>query len=287
MDRQRDSAISGYTNGTASTDPEAGRPSNESTGNARGGKEATDKLSTHQFIYLFILDGLGALVLSGGINFAIAYGGSPTSCGSADGGEKRRERNRKKKRKKLTSLAMYTTQNLTKNPIRLFQLPNTLAGDAALTIVLQCVITWLLEAVLVNRDLRKGGIRPIGFLAEPTSALPRWFLMLDSDEQGSEGEKPSKGGRVKRGAAELRQQGPRVLVIILASFALCWPASVGILLAVGEKRGGDWFFEATWTPQIFKGVMGGVLALLTTPLMAGYWLVREGWRLKRGGALLT
>ncbi|CRK08636.1 hypothetical protein HYQ45_018405 [Verticillium longisporum] len=256
MDRQRDSAISGYTNGTASTDPEADRPSNESTGNARGGKEATDKLSTHQFIYLFILDGLGALVLSGGINFAIAY-------------------------------AMYTTQNPTENPIRLFQLPNTLAGDGALTIILQCVITWLLEAVLVNRDLRKGGIRPIGFIAEPTSALLRWFLMLDNEKQSSDGEKPSKRGNVKRGAASLLQQAPRVLVIILVSFALCWPASVGILLAVGEKRGGDWFFEETWTPQIFKGVLGGVLALLTTPLMAGYWLVREGWRLKRGGALLT
>ncbi|KAG7123431.1 hypothetical protein HYQ46_010682 [Verticillium longisporum] len=143
MDRQRDSAISGYTNGTASTDPEADRPSNESTGNARGGKEATDKLSTHQFIYLFILDGLGALVLSGGINFAIAY------------------------------------------------------------------------AVLVNRDLRKGGIRPIGFIAEPTSALLRWFLMLDNEKQSSDGEKPSKRGNVKRGAASLLQQAPRVLVIIL------------------------------------------------------------------------
>ncbi|RNJ53109.1 hypothetical protein D7B24_002332 [Verticillium nonalfalfae] len=256
MDRQRDSTVSGYTNGTASTDSEAGRPSNESTGNARGGKEATDKLSAHQFIYLFLLDGLGALVLSGGINFAIAY-------------------------------AMYTTQNLTKNPIRLFQLRNTLAGDAALSIVLQCVITWLLEALLVNRDLRKGGIRPIGFVAEPTSASLRWLLMLDSEKPSSGGEKPSKRASVKRGAASLLQQAPRVFVIILASFALCWPASVGILLAVGEKRGGDWFFEATWTPQIFKGVLGGVLALLTTPLMAGYWLVREGWRLKRGGALLT
>ncbi|KAM0275931.1 hypothetical protein ACHAQH_007273 [Verticillium albo-atrum] len=255
MDRQRDSTISGFTNGTVSTDPEAGRPSNESNSNARGAKEATEKLSTHQFIYLFVLDGLGALVLSGGINFAIAY-------------------------------AMYTTQDLTKNPIRLFQLPNTLAGDAALTIILQCIITWLIEAVLVSRDLRKGGIRPIGFIPEPTNLLLRWFMMLDEKEV-SESEKPGKRERVKLGTAELIRQAPRVFAIVLLSFVVCWPASVGILIAVGEKKGGDWFFEDKWAPQIFKGVLGGVLALLTTPLMAAYWLVREGWRLKRGGALLT
>ncbi|KAM0331301.1 hypothetical protein ACHAQA_002971 [Verticillium albo-atrum] len=255
MNRQRDSTISGVTSGTGSSDPEAGRASNESNGNTRGGKEATDKLSTHQFIYLFILDGLGALILSGGINFAIAY-------------------------------AMYTTQDLTKNPIRLFQLPNTLAGDAAVTIVLQCIITWLIEAILVNRDLRKGGIRPIGFVPEPTSVVLRWLMMLD-EKEASDSEKPPKRERVRKGAASLLRQAPRVFVIIVISFILCWPASVGILTAMGERRGGDWFFEETWAPQIFKGVLGGVLALLTTPVMAGYWLVMEGWRLKRGGALLT
>lgn len=34
----------------------------------------TDKLTAHQFFYIFIIDGIGAMILSGGINFAIAYG---------------------------------------------------------------------------------------------------------------------------------------------------------------------------------------------------------------------
>ena len=40
-------------------------------------RRPTDRLTAHQFFYLFILDGLGAMVLSGGINFALAYGTSP------------------------------------------------------------------------------------------------------------------------------------------------------------------------------------------------------------------
>jgi hypothetical protein len=34
----------------------------------------TERLTGYQFFYIFILDGLGAFMLSGGINFAIAYG---------------------------------------------------------------------------------------------------------------------------------------------------------------------------------------------------------------------
>lgn len=39
-----------------------------------GFKEPTEKFTAHQIFYIFILDGLGAMILSGGINFAIAYG---------------------------------------------------------------------------------------------------------------------------------------------------------------------------------------------------------------------
>jgi hypothetical protein len=34
----------------------------------------TESLTGYQFFYIFILDGVGAFILSGGINFAIAYG---------------------------------------------------------------------------------------------------------------------------------------------------------------------------------------------------------------------
>ncbi len=50
-----------------SEDPEAGKP-------APGMRPPTEKLTAFQLFYIFGLDGVGAMVLSGGINFAIAYG---------------------------------------------------------------------------------------------------------------------------------------------------------------------------------------------------------------------
>ncbi len=33
-------------------------------------------MTGHQWFYIFVLDGLGAMALSGGVNFGIAYGTS-------------------------------------------------------------------------------------------------------------------------------------------------------------------------------------------------------------------
>lgn len=59
----------------ASTDPTP-RPSEdvESAIQRRLSHGPTDRFTPHQFFYIFIIDGLGAFILSGGINFAIAYG---------------------------------------------------------------------------------------------------------------------------------------------------------------------------------------------------------------------
>ena len=40
----------------------------------------SENLTGHQAFYLFVMHGLGALVISGGINFAIAYGQSSDVC---------------------------------------------------------------------------------------------------------------------------------------------------------------------------------------------------------------
>ena len=37
-------------------------------------REPTDKFSTHQLLYLILMHGIGAMIISGGINFAIGYG---------------------------------------------------------------------------------------------------------------------------------------------------------------------------------------------------------------------
>ncbi|KAK3945493.1 hypothetical protein QBC46DRAFT_93311 [Diplogelasinospora grovesii] len=199
----------------------------------------TDRLTNHQIFYIFGLDGVGAMILSGGINFAIAY-------------------------------AMYTTQNTALHPIRLFQLPNTLAGDCAVTIIIQCIITWLVELILVSRDLASGGVAPIGFVPQPKNRLLRWFMFLDTTEADTPG---SIGGWVFFLGAQIA----RAFVVAVVSFCVLWGPCVGILTTVGERQGGDWVYEKTWVPQVFKLILGGVLALLTTPVFAGVWLVKAGW----------
>ncbi|KAF6832992.1 hypothetical protein CMUS01_06713 [Colletotrichum musicola] len=213
-------------------------------------KEPTDRFTAHQIFYVFGPHGIGAMVLSGGINFAIAYG-------------------------------MYTTQDTKTHPIRLFQLPNTLAGDAVVTLVIQTLMTWFIELALVGRDLRTGGVRPIGSVREPIRPWLRSLMLLPPLP-------PSKPPpRPRRRGAYLADQLVRAGLIFVVTFFLLWLPAVGILTAIGERKAGgdwDWYFQRQWAPEIFKGVFGGVLALLTTPIMASFWLVREGWRLKRGGA---
>lgn len=171
---------------------------------------------------------------------------------------------------------MYTTQNLEKNPIRLFELPNTLAGDCAVTIIVQCIITWLIELILVNRDLRNGHrrLQPIGFIPEPKNRFVRWFMFLDRTKE------LSKPNTLAHWAFFLYSQVLRGFLTAIPSFCLLWGPSVGILTAVGTKRGGDWYFEAKWAPQVFKLLLGGTLGLITTPLFAMFWLVCCGWALK-------
>lgn len=180
------------------------------------------------------------------------------------------------------SSAMYTTQDIEKNPIRLFELPNTLAGDAAVTIIVQCIITWLIELMLVNYDLKGGHVHPIGFIPEPANPLVRWFLFLDPDHSPPDPDapKPVERGRLASGAFFIFSQALRGFVVAVLSFCLLWGPSVGILTAVGTKRGGDWYFQQKWAPQIFKLVLGGVLGLLVTPPFAMIWLVKCGWTLQ-------
>lgn len=59
--------------------PDAPRPSQDVAAILTHFKTPTRTLTGHQIFYIFVVDGLGAAVLSGGINFAIAYGTSTFS----------------------------------------------------------------------------------------------------------------------------------------------------------------------------------------------------------------
>ncbi|GJN73752.1 hypothetical protein PLICBS_007835 [Purpureocillium lilacinum] len=233
---------------------------------ADGRLEPTPRMTGHQWFYIFVLDGLGAMALSGGVNFGIAY-------------------------------AMYTTQDTEERPIRLFGLPNTLAGDAAVTIIVQCIITWFVEWALVAHDLNHRSVHPIGWVSVPSSSsrwqrLLRWWFFLPiagsaGDEvDGSDASTPRPDEVVERvrvnSPVAVFQQALRGFLLAVPSFLVLWPISVGALTAVGRKEGADWVYADRWAPQVFKLVLGGVLGLLTTPLMAMFWLVRAGWEAEGG-----
>ncbi|KAH8666847.1 hypothetical protein BX600DRAFT_462666 [Xylariales sp. PMI_506] len=173
---------------------------------------------------------------------------------------------------------MYGT---TKQSINLFQFPNTLVGDATVTIILQCIITWMIELILVNQDLRKGRIQSIGTVSEPKNAAVRWFMFMDR------GEETCKRGSFKHWVLFLYSQILRGFMISVVCFALLIGPVIGFLILVGKKEGGDWTYIstiepslATWKPQIFKAILGAVSGILTTPLYALFWLTRCGWALK-------
>jgi hypothetical protein len=217
------------------------RPNNINTDQAQAGSdddgilEPSPRLTGHQLFYIFVLDGLGGMAISAGANFAIAY-------------------------------AMYTTQDTSSKPIRLFQLPNTLAGDAAITTVVQCVLTWFVETALVRYDLRNRSVQPIGsFGPEPRRPWLRRFFFLD------------EAARNASPLASVGQGALRGLIATVLGFVLLWPVAVGALTAFGEPSGGDYVYPDRWTPQFFKFIYGGLLGLLTTPLMAMFWLVKAGW----------
>lgn len=175
---------------------------------------------------------------------------------------------------------MYTTQTYNdSNLIRLFQLPNTLAGDMAVTIIIQCIITWMVEMVLVNRDLRIGGVQAIGFVPEPSHPLLRWYLFLDLDEAAE------AGGGLGPGLRFLFGHVLRAFIAVPPALVLLFGPGIGLLTLVGTPipwgAGSDWTYATKWAPEIFKLLLGGVLSLLTGPAFAAFWLVRCGWALQK------
>ncbi|KAI0875760.1 hypothetical protein GGS24DRAFT_454251 [Hypoxylon argillaceum] len=209
----------------------------------------SDRFTPHQIFYIFILDGIGSGIFAGGINFAIAYG-------------------------------LYHGKGDDKNPIRLFQFPNTLAGDTAVTIFIQFLTTWVIESILVNYDLRRGGVQPIGFIPEPRWKYLRWFMFRDRTEQTHE------VSSFKHWLRFLYSQVIRSLILAVVAFPLIFGLSVGFLTIVGHHEGTswDWYFTAKWAPEIFKLVQGAVLGLLFTPPMVMFWLVSCGWALRAAEA---
>ncbi|KAF9962361.1 hypothetical protein BGZ65_009303, partial [Modicella reniformis] len=203
-----------------------------------GRKPAVQGLTTRHVCYLVIMHWIGAMILDGGINFGLAT-------------------------------AMYKN---TKHPVALWPLPNTLAGEAAVTIILQQTLTWFLDRLAVSGDLNKGMVAPLR-MPKNANGIVRWFVGLNHIE------KPiTLSDKIKY---TIRFHGSRIAVIILATFVLYWPITIGILSelkihGIGKDYsdlGGD--FNIWPFPEIFKGVYGFAVGM-TTPFVSYIALIYQG-----------
>ncbi|KAI1317200.1 hypothetical protein EDD11_008892 [Mortierella claussenii] len=207
-----------------------------------GPKPAVEALTTRHVIYLVVMHQIGAMLLDGGINFGLAT-------------------------------AMYKR---TSDPISLWPLPNTLAGDAAVTIIIQQALTWILDRLAVSGDLNKGMVAPLR-MPKNASRIVRWFVGLDHVATAT----TPRRTFAEKLAYYVRFHGSRIAALVLATFILYWPITIGILSGlkihgVGKDYsdlGGD--FNVWPMPEIFKGVYGFALGL-TTPFVSYIMLIYRG-----------
>ncbi|KAK3815777.1 MAG: hypothetical protein JOS17DRAFT_806412 [Linnemannia elongata] len=192
-------------------------------------------LTTRHIVYLIVMHTIGAMILDAGINFGLAT-------------------------------AMYKNS---KHPVYIWPLPNSLAGDIAVTIIIQQTLTWILDRLAVRGDLKKGLVAPLRMPSD-ASALVRWFVGLEDVKVAG---RPGFAFHIKR-----------VVVYVVVTFLVYWPITIGILyglknghvgaaVADGADAVGD--FNLWPFPQIFKAVYSAALGL-TTPFVSYVTLIYEG-----------
>lgn len=200
-------------------------------------KAPVSGLTTRHIVYLIFMHTIGAMILDAGINFGLAT-------------------------------AMYKNS---KHPVYIWPLPNSLAGDIAVTIIIQQTLTWILDRLAVRGDLKKGLVAPLRMPSD-ASKVVRWFVGLEDVKAAG---KPGFAFHIKR-----------VVVIIVASFLVYWPITIGILYGLKSGNVGAVTSDGTdapaegdfnlWPfPQIFKAVYSAALGL-TTPFISYVTLIYQG-----------
>ncbi|CAI4064360.1 hypothetical protein SUVZ_08G0210 [Saccharomyces uvarum] len=234
--------------------------------------------------YLFAVQGLCSAIISGGIEFAIAYG-------------------------------MYRGR---KDRITLWAFPHTLSGDCALSLLIQVGLTWASEELLVGfDDYKKPVFRLDKWITKPSPLrnddsseeipAPKKRFLVDYFE--SENNLISKQStlyskhkwlfaflEVNRGiipkgseatlkgflASQFIHDGSRSkfvnfldwfvqkfirsMILSFPMFIVIWPISMGILAGIGHKMGSyEYYFNDYPLPQVMKLISGVVIALVCTP----------------------
>lgn len=224
-------------------------------------------LTPYQIFYVFVLNGLGAMVISAAANFGVA-------C------------------------AMYRTTDI---EISMWILEkNTIAGDMGVTVIIQQLITMIVTSTLCHHDLRHGVkafTRPWPPMMHfPSSPFPHgsWLGSTLPSETGghslymgnARGKSPivqfilwflravstgsERNAFLLRGLT-FRQRIERLLFtalqglwVAVLTFWWFWPIAIAIVAPIFEHRD----MRGTWIPPLIKLIFGGLMGLLTNPIMA-------------------
>lgn len=225
-------------------------------------------------IYLFLYEGLVAMIISAGVNFGIAW-------------------------------AMYAGQH--KHYVCLWAFPHTLSGDCALTLFIETLVTWFSEEFLIDYESYLGEtcVLPKSFtdwvfrllyrdkaMPQPTDTKVQrfwqWYFEVDrgmvpykshGDEDVVLEPKLSWLGHFRKTISMYADRGMfkqfvfwviqkvlRALSFAIPLFMVVWPVTMGIMTGVGHKLGKIDYYYNTPAPQVMKLIYAGVIGWIATPV---------------------
>lgn len=227
-------------------------------------------------IYLFLYEGLIAMIIGAGSNFGIAW-------------------------------AMYAGHH--KHYVCLWAFPHTLSGDCALSLFIQTLVTWFSEEFLINYDnyLGETCVLPKSFtdrvfrllyrdhsMPQPTDTKVQrfwqWYFEVDrgmvsyrsqsrydDDDEVLEPKLSWLGhfrktismyadrGTFKQFVFWVIQKALRAVSFGIPLFLVLWPITMGIMTGVGHKLGKIDYYYDTPAPEVMKLVYAGVIGWIATP----------------------
>lgn len=222
-------------------------------------------------IYTFIIHGLGSAIITGGLEFAIAY-------------------------------VMYKAPLTEGDQVKMWGFPYTLAGDLVISNFVQIIVTWFIEEVIINWDWfqqrtchipfghdlysygKRGGFNKWWiwwFEIEECTILPRGQINTGDGINLNKGlglfpqflkilifrDKETNGYNWKSGFKWVINKTLRSVLIGINSFLIIWPATLGIMTTQRmEHIDNDFIFNEFPFPQVLKLIFGIVVSFITTPL---------------------
>ena len=239
--------------------------------------------------YTFIFHGISSAIITGGIEFAVAYG-------------------------------MYSHPK-NNDVVKMWGFPYTLAGDLVVTIFVQNIVTWFIEEIIVGGDwfqnnschcpfgknismgplaiwleIKRCTILPVDQIdyelirhyRNPISLF--WLhikLLLFRNPNNEKGK--TLIFKFKNLCVWIINKLIRAILLSVIIFIIVWPVTLGIITTLAKYHiHHDYIYNNYPFPQVLKLVFGAVVAFICTPVMVITIILRNDnyLRLVKSGKLI-